>query len=109
MTGDGVSAHAGLRDVEDRQGASLRRRHECRPGWIRFPHLLMSRSHLDAGQSPVEGQVQADQGVGGPDAAAIAAGMLRAVGVDGDLMEFQQLEVIQLEAGYLPIELPALR
>lgn len=108
VTGDRARAHAGLRDVEDGQGATVRRRQECRPGCIRLPHLLMSRPHLDAGEPAVKRQVQADQGVRGTDASPVAANVLGAVGVDGDLMEPHQLDVVQLEAGHLAVELPAL-
>lgn len=69
----------------------------------------MSRPHLDAGEAPVERQVQADERVRGPDSSPVAADVLGAVGVDSDLVEPQQFDMIQLETTHLAVELPTLR
>jgi hypothetical protein len=69
---------------------------------------------LQTGHAAIQRQVQPDQGVGdrdGPDVAAdLAPGVLRGVGIHGQLVVVaHQLDVVQLEALHLANELPALR
>jgi hypothetical protein len=109
----GVAGHradhgAGGGDVEHRHRPGTLRREQARPGRVGLTDPLMRRPDLQTGHAAIQRQVQPDQGVSDRDgrdvAADLARGVLRGVGIHGQLVVVaHQLDVVQLEALHLAI------